>query len=336
MSPAPDRLPVLRLAVADQSVEVWLGAPPHYRPAPAVPQAAPAPDDRGGPPARAPSPRAVHGPVLDDGSALNRGLALDYGSALDHLFVHGRAVHPGGRAVRTRRGEELAAPPCVAELAEAGGIGGAGAWWELLPREEVRRLARVADPEARARAALAHAVVRLLLGERLGAPPETLRFARTAGGRPFLPDAAWDFSLSSTPGLVCVALVRGGRVGVDVQRFRKVSKADRIAERLFSEQDRKTLAGAAGQERVAAWFAAWTRVEARVKAAGTGLFGPPPPPAPTARLPVPPGYAGSIAVRPAAPVSRAQPGGAPTKSGSQSALGPKRTQAGDEGEALDE
>ena len=60
-------------------------------------------------------------------------------------------------------------------------------------------------------------------------------------------------------------------VGVDVERLRPVPDMLEIAACCFSERERAFLAELDGAERVDAFFRAWTRKEAWLKATGYGL-----------------------------------------------------------------
>ncbi|WP_327697968.1 4'-phosphopantetheinyl transferase family protein [Streptomyces sp. NBC_00459] len=146
--------------------------------------------------------------------------------------------------------------------------------WGLLAPDDLRYLARLAVPAVRAEAAYARAVLRRVLGERLGLPPADIRIARTLTGRPYLPGTDWDFSLSYTAGLVAVAVGRSARIGVDVERVRPVPMAHAIADGFFTPADHTALAALSGPGRDRHWFQVWTRVEAIIKAQGAGLLNP--------------------------------------------------------------
>jgi len=89
------------------------------------------------------------------------------------------------------------------------------------------------------------------------------------------PEVAGDlrFSVSHSAGLALYAVVRGRETGVDVERLRPVSHADRIAQQWFCEEERRTyLAGRTAAPELA-FFGMWTRREAYLKAVGIGLVG---------------------------------------------------------------
>jgi 4'-phosphopantetheinyl transferase len=92
-------------------------------------------------------------------------------------------------------------------------------------------------------------------------------------GKPYLrthPDL--HFSVAHSGSLLLVALCRGARVGVDVEREREVPEMDLIVRRFFSGEERRALQAARGGERRRVFFRLWTRREAAVKALGIGLL----------------------------------------------------------------
>jgi 4'-phosphopantetheinyl transferase len=151
-----------------------------------------------------------------------------------------------------------------------------------------------ADSRAAARDALGSILADLLGG---GGAAE---LAAEENGKPRLardPDRL-SFNLSHSGGLALVAVAPGGTaVGVDVERLRPRRDLARLAARWLPAADATAVADADEAEREAAFYAAWTRHEARVKCTGAGLAGPPPGPEVVARqLEIDPGYAAAVAV----------------------------------------
>jgi 4'-phosphopantetheinyl transferase len=68
-----------------------------------------------------------------------------------------------------------------------------------------------------------------------------------------------------------MGFVRGRQIGVDVEKIRMQSDVEQIAERFFSEHERRDLRKCAGDELHEAFFRCWTRKEAYIKARGEGL-----------------------------------------------------------------
>ncbi len=155
----------------------------------------------------------------------------------------------------------------------------------LLCAEERRRAARYRRRQDRIRFIAAHAALRCLLaahlGANLGAEPRALAFAYGANGKPALiptlpdigPGGGLAFNLSHSGDLAVIALAHDREVGVDVERLRPLSSAQRIAERLWSSGEAAALGTLDEDERVTAFFATWTRKEAVVKALGDGITG---------------------------------------------------------------
>jgi 4'-phosphopantetheinyl transferase len=151
-------------------------------------------------------------------------------------------------------------PPAREPLPEPGEV---HVWRVELPAVERRPAARRA--------------LREILAAYLGGAPED--FALTAGerGRPELAEAPpqLSFNLSHSGGLALVAVALGP-VGVDLERVKPRRDLVRLATRWLPPADAAAIDAAPEGDRDDAFYAAWTRHEARAKCTGAGLSGPPP------------------------------------------------------------
>ena len=113
------------------------------------------------------------------------------------------------------------------------------------------------------------ALWRLLSERSIGLP---LSIARDSSGKPYFESAsALPFSISHSHGICAAALGDGtsGEVGIDVEAILDGAKADRIAERFFSDGEKKEfeLAGRTADS----FYSIWTAKEAAAKLDGKGL-----------------------------------------------------------------
>ena len=96
---------------------------------------------------------------------------------------------------------------------------------DLLDERERDRVRRTVGEADRARMMLGAALLRCAVGARLGVPPEAVTVDRTCSGcgewhgRPTIPGTDLDVSVSHSGRLAAVAVLSGGRVGVDVERL---------------------------------------------------------------------------------------------------------------------
>ncbi|MGH8028770.1 MAG: 4'-phosphopantetheinyl transferase family protein, partial [Arenimonas sp.] len=126
----------------------------------------------------------------------------------------------------------------------------------------------------RARRGRIDALLRGVLAPYVGVAPETLRFAREAHGRPYLPMAhAPDFNLSDTVGGTLVAVCGGGRIGVDLERTDRNPPTVKLARRWFSLEEADALAALGDDIARLRFLHWWTAKEASCKATGTGIYG---------------------------------------------------------------
>ncbi|MCW0213300.1 MAG: 4'-phosphopantetheinyl transferase superfamily protein [Pseudonocardia sp.] len=152
---------------------------------------------------------------------------------------------------------------------------GAAALVSLLDAHERERLGAFRREIDRARYLAAHALTRLVLGERLGADPASLVLDRTCRcgkphGKPRLAAGGPEFSLTHSGDRVGVAVSADGPVGLDVEQLRTLSDLDGLASHALSPTERREHPPAdAG-----AFLTTWTRKEALLKATGEGLSSP--------------------------------------------------------------
>lgn len=157
-----------------------------------------------------------------------------------------------------------AAPDALASLAAC------------LSEGERARAARYRLGRDRRRYIVARALLRRLLGERLGEPPAALQLGRGARGKPALTGrqarSGWRFNVSHCEDLALFAFSREGALGVDVEAVRAFADAEAIARRFFSPAEAQAYLALAPQERALGFFQCWTRKEAVIKALGEGLY----------------------------------------------------------------
>lgn len=116
-------------------------------------------------------------------------------------------------------------------------------------------------------------LLRRALAPYAGQAAPDLQFGREPRGRPFLlgADPALSFSLSDTVGGSVVAVARGLRVGVDLERLDREPPVLRLARRYFDPLEAAALAALPDDLRARAFLHAWTAKEAACKATGSGL-----------------------------------------------------------------
>lgn len=107
--------------------------------------------------------------------------------------------------------------------------------------------------------------------------PLELRFGYTDYGKPFLSQPAETglrFNLSHAGDLALYAIAHERDLGLDIEQIRPMADALQIAERFFSVPENRALQIVPPAQRDEAFFNAWTRKEAYIKAIGEGLSHP--------------------------------------------------------------
>lgn len=163
---------------------------------------------------------------------------------------------------------------CVVWWARPVPVAGSERLVGLLDAHERARLDRFRRPVDRDRYLAAHALTRLVLGTAVGAPADALVLDRTCRcgeqhGKPTLPGGP-AFSLTHGGDLVGVAVRHGRAVGLDVEPLRDLRDPAAMAAHVCSPAE----LARSGPPAPTDFFAAWTRKEALLKAAGHGLSQP--------------------------------------------------------------
>ncbi len=139
-----------------------------------------------------------------------------------------------------------------------------------LNEEERRRLERIPDPGARQAFCANRTLLRRLLADYLDKDPGKVPILLSEQGRPRLTEGDLDFNLSHAGGHLLLAFARGMSVGIDCEAPRPIHNARDVAQRMFNAEEfgqwRREESTQAG------FFALWTRMEARQKCLGEGLF----------------------------------------------------------------
>src|SRR5688572_19960111 len=128
----------------------------------------------------------------------------------------------------------------------------------LLSPDERQRAARFVFERDRRRYTVARARLRQLLGERLGAAPESLQLVYNHHGKPALARRPRQrdlrFNVSHCGAVAAYAFAEGREVGVDVEEVRVLPDADEVAMRFFSHRERATYLGLPAGERPQGFF----------------------------------------------------------------------------------
>lgn len=144
---------------------------------------------------------------------------------------------------------------------------------QTLSSDEQARAARLVRPEDKSRFTIARAILRDILSRYTGVPPGELVFSQAQQGKPHLvqPSVALQFNVSHSADRMLAAVSDGPAVGVDIERLRALSDLMELAARFFAAREHSTLLSLEGWQRIRAFFDAWTRKEAVMKARGDGL-----------------------------------------------------------------
>ena len=141
----------------------------------------------------------------------------------------------------------------------------------ILSQEEQSR-AESMNPLLARRFTVARGILRSLLSGFTGTAAEKLRFMYGTSGKPSLADHDIHFNVSHSAELGLFAFAPDRQVGVDVENQRPVRRLLDVAQRFMSEDEIRSLAATAPEERDTAFLKSWVVREARLKAEGKGVW----------------------------------------------------------------
>ncbi|MCL6505420.1 MAG: 4'-phosphopantetheinyl transferase superfamily protein [Bryobacteraceae bacterium] len=119
-------------------------------------------------------------------------------------------------------------------------------------------------------------ILREILSRYTGRLPSDLEFGYGPAGKPFLLDnsgapSPLEFNLAHSHGLAIYGVAFRAAIGVDIERIRDGVEIEKLAARFFTPAEARALSNLPEPERRPAFFRAWTRKEAFLKALGQGL-----------------------------------------------------------------
>lgn len=140
---------------------------------------------------------------------------------------------------------------------------------DLLSEAELKRVARYRFPQDQSAYVAARGRLRELAGAYLGVLPAELTFEYAEFGKPYLAYPDFHFNVSHAGDWAVMAFSRSREIGVDVEGTDRSFRVEALVGRFFSRMEIPTLL--AQPDRHRAFYLAWTRKEAVIKARGDGL-----------------------------------------------------------------
>jgi 4'-phosphopantetheinyl transferase len=143
----------------------------------------------------------------------------------------------------------------------------------LTPDEQVRA-SRLKVERVRHRFIASRVQLRIVLGRYLDLAPPEVPLTYEASGKPVLHSSCptrLHFNVTHSGSVAIYAVSASCRVGVDVELQNELQDADALVERFFASGDRQIYSTLPPWQRLFAFYRAWTRKEAVLKAVGKGV-----------------------------------------------------------------
>jgi 4'-phosphopantetheinyl transferase len=146
---------------------------------------------------------------------------------------------------------------------------------QYLDETEAKRLNNFSYNSGRQQYCRSHTAVREILGAYLNCTPRQVPLGLSSGGKPLLnmlPTTLY-FNLSHTSNTALLAVRGNHEIGIDIETIRDMPHIERIARRSFQINEIAKLEQSGWKKKM--FFKLWTRMEARQKCLGRGVFGQP-------------------------------------------------------------
>lgn len=176
-----------------------------------------------------------------------------------------------------RRPDRAELPPrvCVWRVDVGRVLSASADLWSSLSADEQARSARYLQAADRDRFVACRGVLRAVLAAELGLPPEAVLLENDRRGKPRVAaeqdQGDLDFSVSHAGRWGCVAIARGGRVGVDIEWFGRPLRLAGILRKTLTDREMHGYLRTPPAARVPIFLRYWVRKEAIAKATGLGL-----------------------------------------------------------------
>ena len=147
---------------------------------------------------------------------------------------------------------------------------------QILSADEISRAGRFHFQKDQDHFVVARGLLRTILGRYVGRNPEDLRFCYGLNGKPSLTGETEEkirFNVSHSYGLSLFAVTLNRDTGVDLEYIRSDLSLGDLAEQFLSPRELLAFKAVPEHDRTRAFFTAWTRKEAYLKAQGRGLSG---------------------------------------------------------------
>lgn len=144
----------------------------------------------------------------------------------------------------------------------------------IMISDEVARADRMVTDILRNRRVAGQSILRDILSRYLGQAPHDIIFSHGERGKPSIQGSDIQFNMSHTEDIALYAITRSHPIGVDIEAIKTSKYHQGIVESNFSPQELAQYQSLPESEKLEAFFRAWTRKEAYIKAIGLGLYYP--------------------------------------------------------------
>lgn len=119
---------------------------------------------------------------------------------------------------------------------------------------------------------VARGALRDIIARYLNLPAEDIIFEYNNFGKPYLPHSNFRFNLSHSGEYILYAFTQCAEIGIDIEECKKNIEFVSVAKEFLSKAEYNQFLKLSSEARYLAFYRAWTRKEAILKAMGKGLY----------------------------------------------------------------
>ncbi|MCL2253252.1 MAG: 4'-phosphopantetheinyl transferase superfamily protein [Lachnospiraceae bacterium] len=144
-------------------------------------------------------------------------------------------------------------------------------WFDLIAYEQQERLKRFRFREDYLRSLAGEAMLRIIVGEKVGVMPKKLNIIRPRGEKPFFADYSGIYFNISHSGKWVICAINDDEIGIDIEEIKDKEVNPSLIRKVLSAMEQEYVEKLDDEQKAKAFYRFWTMKEAYIKYTGQGL-----------------------------------------------------------------
>jgi 4'-phosphopantetheinyl transferase len=144
-------------------------------------------------------------------------------------------------------------------------------FWGYLSTKEKKQVKKYSLKTLSNKYIITHGILRYILSQHSGLPPQDIEFTYNKEGKPFLKKSNIQFNMSHSHDIVSYAVALNCRLGIDVEFKDNNLNIEDLPDFVFNQEERKFFSILDPNAKFEFFYNLWTKKESIIKAIGFGL-----------------------------------------------------------------